>query len=337
MEEEVSKLNVMNGVMDYDAFIFRNQKHVMRCDSVFHLLKVKSFTKKQLIRLIYMDEDACLIFTNGLRLKFSSFRSDGGGESEIVYIRFDFFGRNRALYRSRCWLEKCESSGNWNIRNEKILSRIQIGHLNEIIELYAGYTSGLEDFNLTRLRKIITKKSSRVVREILLENRTLDNKDNLEQLSEFPAKINSTRHILELQMHLGSLVFSHRQYDNANAEISLDYLVKNDIISNLDFLRLSRLIFALHEEQCASSEIGSSSNLLSHSSASKLDCICEQLANDRDRIENAKRKRRFREICDNAMTKTTLPLPVPNDDVKGTEINVSDFFFDLAVASSSKE
>ena len=66
------------------------------------------------------------------------------------------------------------------------------------------------------------------------------------KLSSF---LNITRHVLELQLHVNSVVFSHRQYDISSAnERYFDYLVKNDILSYLDFLRLNQVIFAFENE-----------------------------------------------------------------------------------------
>ena len=51
-------------------------KNTMRCDAVFHLLKVKTFTKQHLIRIVYRNENGFAIFTNALLLKYASVRSD---------------------------------------------------------------------------------------------------------------------------------------------------------------------------------------------------------------------------------------------------------------------
>ena len=69
----------------------KSQRKIMRCEALFHFMKVKTFTKKHLIRVVYVDETGVEVSTNALHLKFSSIRLDDDTEKrEIVYIRHDF-------------------------------------------------------------------------------------------------------------------------------------------------------------------------------------------------------------------------------------------------------
>ena len=54
----------------------KNQEKIMRCEALFHLIKVKTFTKQHLIRVVYINETGVEVSTNALDLKFSSIRLD---------------------------------------------------------------------------------------------------------------------------------------------------------------------------------------------------------------------------------------------------------------------
>ena len=131
----------------------KNREKIMRCEALFHLIKVKTFTKEHLIRVVYIDETGVETSTNALDLKFSSIRPDDKTGREIVYIRYNFMTGIHVLFRSGCTLEKLNENGEWIIKNEIILSWLEIGHLEELTNLYLSFTEGIENFNLTSLRK----------------------------------------------------------------------------------------------------------------------------------------------------------------------------------------
>ena len=89
------------------------------------LNKRRSFTKKHLIRVVYIDVTGDEISTNALKLTFSSVRSDDKSRCEIVYTRFNFLSGFHILYRSHCALEEHKDSGD---------------HLNQLTKLYLSFT-----------------------------------------------------------------------------------------------------------------------------------------------------------------------------------------------------
>ena len=119
--------------------------------------------------------------------------------------------------------------------------------------------------------------------------------------------LNMTHHVLELQLHVGSVVFSHQQYNISLVDQgSLDYLVKNDILSYIDFLRLNQIILAyeINQRNC----IKPNSSLTQQSSLLKLDYICEQLASDREgKTNKLRKKRKFQETCDMPSVEGIMP------------------------------
>ena len=282
---------------------------VMRCDAIFHLMKIKTFTKRHLIRIKYMNINGEFVSTNALRLKFPSIRTNDDTQcEEIIYIHSDF----RALFRSWCSLSKNETHEEWSITSENILSRTDIMHLDELTKLFASYTGGtFNNFNLTTLRKTAQKKSNNDdAKEIVLHSHVL-----LEELNGFDhqntgylaSAITTIRHVLKLQIHVGSVVFSHAQFDSSGKQICLDYLAKSDIISFVEFLRLNMAIFSLQtkNDYRLTTDKNETSSVF-HASVLKLDFLCEQLANDRaagsgDKGTAVKRKRKFQQICDQAL------------------------------------
>lgn len=268
-----------------------NSRKIMRCEVLFHLIKIRSFTRNHLIRIVYIDSTGVEICTNALNLKFSSIRSKEEGSQELVFMRYDFVEGKHILYRSRCFLEKHNRSDEWLIKSEIVLSWIEVNHLDELVNLYLSFTSGLEKFNLTTLRKIASKKSTEKLKDVILQNHTLE-------LDNTASALNFTQHVLELQMHMKSVVFSHRQINTFVPE-SVDYLARNDILSYIDFLRMNQIILIHETNQQNCMDINSSS--IQQSSLYKLDYICEQLTDDREKTKRMGRKRKFQEICDKAI------------------------------------
>ena len=273
-----------------------NEKRVMRCDALFHLMKIRTFTKQNILRINYSDENNVLVFTNALRLKFGTVRLDDETESEIVYFHFDAVAARHVLYRSACLLEKDDAYGEWKVKNEKVLSRVEICHLEELLNLYMSYVEKQEHFNLTALRRIACRKNSDKSREVYLQNFASDN-------GHSTPTVNITRHVLQLQLHINSVVFSHKQYDfPSTSERSFDYLVKKDILSYVDFLKLNQVIFALENAQNGNTMNNDS---VFRSSISKLDYISEQLSQVHEKNKVLKRKRKFHDMCDELLGENT--------------------------------
>ena len=299
----------------------------MRCEALFHFIKVKTFTKQHLIRVVYVDETGVEVSTNALHLKFSSIRlDDDTGKREIVYVRHDFMTGIHILYRSGCILEKHAENNDWLIKKEIVLSWIEIGHVEELINLYLNFTDGLENFNLTFLRKIACKKSNRRVKDTKLQSHVHQLYDEKNHAKCCSGINNKTHHVLELQLHVGSVVFSHQQYNECLPhQCSLDYLVKNDILSYIDFLRLNQIIltYEMNRHSCIEGN-----NLTHQSSLLKLDYICEQLTNDReDKTNKLRKKRKFHEICDQALNGFVLSTNKCNkDNVVVVDTNDGDLF-----------
>ena len=288
----------------------------MRCEALFHLIKVKTFTKEHLIRVVYVDETGDETSTNALDLKFSSIRLDDKTGREIVYIRYNFMTGIHVLFRSGCTLEKLNENGEWIIKNEIILSWIEIGHLEELTNLYLSFTEGVENFNLTSLRKIASKKSNNKIKDVMLQNHVhvelYDDKGGEDGCLP-SGGLNMTHHVLELQLHVGSVVFSHQQYNISLVDQgSLDYLVKNDILSYIDFLRLNQIILAyeINQRNCMKPN-----SLTQQSSLLKLDYICEQLASDREgKTNKLRKKRKFQETCDAPLLEVAVSRSKSNED-----------------------
>ena len=299
----------------------------MRCEALFHLIKVKTFTKEHLIRVVYIDGTGVKASTNALDLKFSSIRPDDKTGREIVYIRYNFMTGIHVLFRSGCTLEKLNENGEWIIKNEIILSWLEIGHLEELTNLYLSFTEGIENFNLTSLRRIASKKSNNKIKDVMLQNHVhVELYDKGDEDGCLPSGgLNMTHHVLELQLHVGSVVFSHQQYNISLVDQgSLDYLVKNDILSYIDFLRLNQIILAyeINQRNCMKP------NSLTHqSSLLKLDYICEQLASDREgKTNKLRKKRKFQETCDVPLLEVAVSSKSNEDDVVDTTSDL--FHFD---------
>ena len=97
------------------------EKRVMGCDALFRLMKIKTFTRRNIFRVFYLDENGVLVSTNALRLKFGTIRlEDRETESEIVYFHFDAVGGRHILYRSACRLENTKVVANGKLRTNKI-------------------------------------------------------------------------------------------------------------------------------------------------------------------------------------------------------------------------
>ena len=150
--------------------VSKNHNVIIRCDALYSLIKIRSFTKKQMFRVIYTDAEGFSTLTNGLHMKFCSVRTDDVTESEIVYMRHNFFTAHNFFYRSRCVLKREDDSCNWIIKNEIVLSRIEVAHLDELVKLFLGFCSGPEDFTLTTLRRMASKKSNVKIKNVVLQN-----------------------------------------------------------------------------------------------------------------------------------------------------------------------
>ena len=220
---------------------------------------------------------------------------DDKTESEIVYIRLDTVAGHHTLYRSACSLEEGYGYGEWNVKHENVQSRTEVAHLEDLVNLYMSYVEKPKDFNLTTLRRIASEKNSNRTRELFLQNLTWSSETDSGYCTFLTPVPNITRHVLQLQLHINCVVFSHKQYDiSASTERSFDYLVKRDILSYADFLRLNQVILALENERDGNAM---NSDSVFHSSILKLDYICEQLTHGREKNKALKRKRKFHDTC----------------------------------------
>ena len=257
-------------------------------------------------------------------------RLDDKAGREIVYIRYNFMTGIHVLFRSGCTLEKHNENGEWIIKNEIILSWLEIGHLEELTNLYLSFTEGIENFNLTSLRKIASKKSNNKIKDVMLQNHVhVELYDKGDEDGCLPSGgLNMTHHVLELQLHVGSVVFSHQQYNISLVDQgSFDYLVKNDILSYIDFLRLNQIILAyeINQRNCMKPN-----SLTQQSSLLKLDYICEQLASDREgKTNKLRKKRKFQETCDVPLLEVDVSSKSNGDDVVDTTTSDLFHFVDL--------
>ena len=302
-----------------------SEKRVVRCDALFNLMKIKTFTRRSILRINYLDENGVRVSTNALRLKFGTIRlEDRETGSEIVYFHFDAVAGRHILYRSACRLEKDEGCGEWKMTHEKNLSRVEICHLEELLNLYMSYVEKRgEHLNLTTLRKIACRKYGDRSREVYLQNLA-----SSDEIAGCPVLLtptaNVTRHVLQLHLHANCVVFSHRQYDfPSTSERSLDYLVKKDILAYVDFLKLSRAILALENEQL--NENAANNDSVFRSSVMKLDYISEQLSRVRERNKVLKRKRKFNDMCDEVLD-VAPPTLIVSDDARSV-VPANDLFF----------
>ena len=97
------------------------EKRVMGCDALFRLMKIKTFTRRNIFRVFYLDENGVLVSTNALRLKFGTIRlEDRETESEIVYFHFDAVAGHHIFYTAvRAGWKKMMVTANGKLSTKK--------------------------------------------------------------------------------------------------------------------------------------------------------------------------------------------------------------------------
>lgn len=245
------------------------QRASMRYDAVYNLVTVKRFTKRHLFRVIYSDSKGDLISANALRLEHSfSFRKNSPecqGWVEILYVYIDSVHGN-FINRSQVFLETNGSSSDCYIKQEHLLSSIDVQSLDVLINLFCTFQDEDLSMNLTHLRKLaISKhlsKSSQVV-------------------------TNNLRHAVSVQLWTKTVLLVHQCFNNLNGKmLSCEYLIKNDILSYIDFIKITNTIVKLENSQYF--ECGYNEDML-YTSLAKLSAISDNFANNVQPVKRTKR------------------------------------------------
>ena len=204
------------------------QKASMRYDAVYNLITVKRFTKNHLFRVIYSDSKGELVSANALKLEYSfSFRKSSPecqGWKEIVYIYIDgVYGH--FINRSQVFLESNDSSSDCYIKHEHLLSSIAIQSLDKLIELFCTFQDEHSSLNLTHLRKLATSKHLSKTSQVLTCN---------------------LLHNVSLQLWTKTVLLIHKCYNADDGKMmSCEYLIKSDILSYIDFLKITSTVMRL--------------------------------------------------------------------------------------------
>ena len=248
------------------------QRASMRYDAVFDLVSVKRFTKCNLFRVIYSDSNGDLISANALKLKHSfSFRKNSPecqGWIEILYLYIDSV-HGTYINRSQVFLETNGSSSDCYIQQEHLLSSIDVRCLDVLINLFCTFQDDDLSMNLTHLRKLATSK-------------------NLSGTSQVVA--NGLRHVISVQLWTKTVLLVHQCFNQLEdgKMLSCEYLIKNDILSYIDFFKITDTILKL--ENGAYFGCGYNEDML-YTNLAKLSAISDNFAN----VRPVKRTKRARE------------------------------------------
>ena len=237
--ERCSKMTEVRSGLNDGAV--NNAKSSMRYDAVLHLTEVKNSTKKNLMRVFYYDSCGELVCANAVRLVCSSSYKDGLDESvsEIVYVSID---REKGHFLKRCQTSLQQvSEREFFILQERLLFSIRIDHISSIVRLFDVFRdSKTQRLNLTHLRKLATRKSCLKKSEVLL------------CVGSGEVETRSESHSLELGLCVKTPMFVHRRWfvkdddGGFRSELaSCQYLVKTDIFSYVDFLKITSTILQL--------------------------------------------------------------------------------------------
>ena len=265
-------------------------KSSMRYDAVLHLTGVKNSTKNNLMRVFYYDSCEQLVCANAVRLVCSSSYRDGLDESvsEIVYVSIDR-EKGHFLKRSQTSLQQI-SEREFFILQERLLFSIRFDHISSIVRLFDVFRdSKTQRLNLTHLRKLATRKSCLKKSEVLL--RTSVDGD---------VETRSESHSLELGLCVKTPMFVHRRWlvkdekpdGGFRSELaSCQYLVKTDIFSYVDFLKITSTILQL--------ENGKNVDCAPHRRGDE-DAVYESLSSLSAISENLERRRKMRSAAKNS-------------------------------------
>ena len=308
--------SITTDLHNYFIFIQKSlkRKTTLRCEAIFHLLKIKKFTKQHIIRIVYANKNNEIISTNALRLEFSSASHDRNDSErcELVYVYYDWTLPSHLVHRSSCILHKCNEMDEWILTDEIILSSIHIVHMDSIINLYHDFTKDMNEFNLTILRKIASKKSN--IKTLDASLSLMSNTKNLD-CSNFTEN-NYTKHTLEVQIYSKSVIISHKQTDiTSNIIISLDYLAKNDILAYVDFLQLNQIIFAIEENKDIENNVTS----LFHISLLKLSRLSDRLCEYENKNESIslQKRRKLSSGKSKELQETNISMITQNQCIDG--------------------
>jgi hypothetical protein len=236
------------------------QKASMRFDALYNLIAIKRFTKSHLFRVVYSDSKGDLVSANALKLEYSfSFRRTSPeceGWIEIVYVYIDA-AHGHFINRSQVFLESNDAaSSDCYIKHEHLLSSIAIQNLDVLIDLFSAFQDN-NSFNLTHLRKVASSKS-------------------LSKTSEILSDASNIRHVVCVQLWTKTVLLVHKCYNNLDGTmISCEYLIKNDILSYVDFLKITSTVMKLENDQY----FGYNEELL-YTSLAKLSAISDNLHNN---------------------------------------------------------
>ena len=203
-----------------------------RYDAISHHLRIKNFTQKNLLRLCYHAEqfDEKWISVNALRLNFTSLEQN---KVEIVYVYYN--NKECLIRRSNVVLQLLESSDEYCMIEEIVLSEFCNENIIKIIDLYHSLIPNTFEFNLTQLRKIASNKhSTKSVHRIFIDF----------ELIEGEIETKYTKHELELSLYNSIVLIKHSQWRN-DVKTSCDLLAKNDILAFVEFLKIEEKIFNL--------------------------------------------------------------------------------------------
>lgn len=294
-------------------------KYSMRYDAVYHLLDIRKSSKRCLLRVVYFDfECKEMISTNALKLEFPSASQEGMqlNRFEIVYVYIDSsINQDHTLRRSDVVLVEMTGSDDMIITNEHILSNVSIANTGLILELYHSFTDSSNAFNLTTLRKIASKKTA--VKSV---NKIMPNSWNVEEVKRsnfFNESMdkNFTNHVLRIQIYAKTLLLTHEQYSISSVLRTSDHLLKGDILSYLDFLKITNLIINLEQSRqmhCLQNKniVQNDSDVL-YSSLVKLSVISDNL--NKKKSTSSFEKRGFKNSSEKkTSTKPTTLVELPN-------------------------
>ena len=305
-----------NGWSQSGAPVVPKYKSSLRFDVVYNLVSVRRFTKENLFRILYSDSEGDLVCGNALKLRYSAscheevLLEGGGYMCEIIYIFIDQYTGHHTINRSQVLLEKLVGFDESYIRSENVLWKIRVGHIDEMIKLYSYFADEKESVNLTHLRKIATNtKLSKNVQLRIGESRSSDASSSRPstQLSEYRVEEAAEMHQLSVEIWSNTVLLTHKCFDLAdNSRIIFEeFLLKYDITSFLDFLRITRQIILLENDcgfQLDSSTTSENTDFMEmdqkhrfdYSTLAKLSVISEKLSSiskqKKRRCERKKKK-----------------------------------------------
>ena len=234
-------------------------KSSLRFDVVYKSMPVRRFTKENLFRILYSDSEGDLVCGNALKLMYSGscheeiLLEEGGYTCEIIYIYIDQ-NTGHTINRSQVLLEKLAGFDDSYIRSENVLWRIRVQHIDEMIKLYSYFADQNESVTLTHLRKIASNKkiSKNVQLRIDSESRSPDasSSSRSSELSEHRVEEVTEVHQLSVEIWSKTVLLTHKCFDLAdnNRIIFEEFLLKYDITSFLDFLRITKQVIRLEND-----------------------------------------------------------------------------------------